>query len=88
MLNREARYERHQQIVRAFNRGRNKVVISRDFGVSYLAVCCTIRRYEREGAGTPTPQRKGRRAALGYCGGIDIIRGASSIKLSFYFANR
>jgi len=60
MLNQEALHERHRQIIRAFKRGRNKAVISRDMGVSYSAVCRTIWRYEREGAGTLAPQRKGR----------------------------
>ncbi len=74
MLNREAHYERYRQIVRAFKRRRNKAVINREMRVSYSAVCRTIRRYEREGAATPVSQCNGRRAALEYCGGIDIIR--------------
>ncbi len=46
MLNREALREWHRQIIRAFKRGRNKAMISRDIGVSYSTVCRTIWRYE------------------------------------------
>ena len=65
MLGRQALHERHRQIMRAFKRGRRKAAISRDLGVSYSAVCRTIWRYEREGASTLAPQRKGRRMGSG-----------------------
>ncbi|MGH9622080.1 MAG: IS630 family transposase [Bryobacteraceae bacterium] len=61
----QALHERHRQIVRAFKRGHNKMAISRDLGVSYSAVCRVIWRYEREGAGTLAPRRKGRRKGSG-----------------------
>jgi transposase len=64
-LSPDALHERHRQIVRAFKRGLSKVAIARDMGVSYPAVCQTIWRYERKGAKTLAPERKGRRAGSG-----------------------
>ncbi len=39
MLNLEAFYEQHRQIVLAFKQGCNEAMISRDMGVSYSAIC-------------------------------------------------
>jgi len=64
-LSREALHERHRLIVRQYKRGCSKRAISRDLGVSYPAVCTTIWRYEREGAHTLAPRRRGRRSGSG-----------------------
>jgi transposase len=64
-LSREALHERHRLIVQAYKRGLNKAEISRQLGVSYPAVCTTIWRYEREGAGTLAPKQRGRQVGTG-----------------------
>jgi len=59
-----AQYELRKQVIRAWKRGRNRVQISEDIGLSYPAVCNIVKRYrENEGKGVAAlaPARRGRR---------------------------
>lgn len=59
-----AQYELRKQVIRAWGRGRNRVQISEEVGLSYVAVCNIIKRYrESEGQGIRSlaPARRGRR---------------------------
>lgn len=64
-LSDDALHERRRQIVRQYKQGKSKAAISRELGVSYPAVCTTIWGYERDGARSLAPRRKGRRTGTG-----------------------
>ncbi len=64
-LNREALAERRRLVIRAFKRGDSKAKISRELGVSYPAVCTTIKNYEDKGAAALVPLQRGRRNGTG-----------------------
>ena len=40
-----AQYELRKQVIRAWKRGRNRVQISEEVGLSYVAVCNIVKRY-------------------------------------------
>ena len=40
-----AQYELRKQVIRAWKRGRNRVQISEEIGLSYVAVCNIVKRY-------------------------------------------
>lgn len=59
-----AQYELRKQVIRAWKRGRNRVQISEEIGLSYVAVCSIIKRYrlsEDQGVSALAPARRGRR---------------------------
>lgn len=59
-----AQYELRKQVIRAWKRGRNRVQISEDVGLSYVAVCNIVnrfRRMEEQDVRGLTPARRGRR---------------------------
>ena len=59
-----AQYELRKQVIRAWKRGRNRVQISEEVGLSYVAVCNIVKRYRQsEGQGIRglAPVRRGRR---------------------------
>lgn len=59
-----AQYELRKQVIRAWKRGRNRVQISGDVGLSYPAVCNIVKRYranEEKGVGILAPAKRGRR---------------------------
>ena len=59
-----AQYELRKQVIRAWKRGRNRVQISEDIGLSYPAVCNIVKRYrenEEKGVAALAPSRRGRR---------------------------
>lgn len=59
-----AQYELRKQVVRAWKRGRNRVQISEEIGLSYVAVCNIVKRYrasEDQGISALAPARRGRR---------------------------
>ena len=39
-----AQYELRKQVIRAWKRGRNRVQISEEIGLSYVAVCNVVKR--------------------------------------------
>lgn len=60
-----AQYELRKQVIRAWKRGRNRVQISEEVGLSYVAVCNIVKRYrqsEGQGIRSLAPARRGRRA--------------------------
>lgn len=60
-----AQYELRKQVIRAWKRGRNRVQISEEIGLSYVAVCNIVKRYrmtEDQGMRGLAPVRRGRRA--------------------------
>jgi transposase len=60
-----AQYELRKQVIRAWKRGRNRVQISEEIGLSYVAVCNIVKRYrqsEDQGVRGLAPARRGRRA--------------------------
>jgi transposase len=60
-----AQYELRKQVIRAWKRGRNRVQISEEVGLSYVAVCNIVKRYrlsEDQGVRGLAPARRGRRA--------------------------
>jgi transposase len=59
-----AQYELRKQVIRAWKRGRNRVQISEEIGLSYVAVCNIVKRYrmsEDQGLRALAPARRGRR---------------------------
>lgn len=59
-----AQYELRKQVIRAWKRGRNRVQISEEIGMSYVAVCQIVKRYrlhESQGISALAPLRRGRR---------------------------
>ena len=59
-----AQYELRKQVIRAWKRGRNRVQISEEVGLSYVAVCSIVKRYRM--SADPSiralaPGRRGRR---------------------------
>lgn len=59
-----AQYELRKQVIRAWKRGRNRVQISEDVGLSYVAVCNIVnrfRRMEEQDVRGLAPARRGRR---------------------------
>lgn len=59
-----AQYELRKQVIRAWKRGRNRVQISEEIGMSYVAVCKIVKRYrmyEGKGISGLAPARRGRR---------------------------
>jgi transposase len=59
-----AQYELRKQVVRAWKCGRNRVQISEEVGLSYVAVCNIVKRYrmsEEKGVSALAPARRGRR---------------------------
>ena len=60
-----AQYELRKQVIRAWKRGRNRVQISDEIGLSYVAVCNIVKRYrlrEDQGVRCLAPAQRGRRA--------------------------
>ena len=60
-----AQYELRKQVIRAWKRGRNRVQISKDVGLSYVAVCNIVKRFrlmEDQDVSGLAPSRRGRRA--------------------------
>lgn len=64
-LSRPELKERRKQVIRAQRRGVNKKQISRDLGLSYPAVCNIVSRYERDGAASLQPGKRGRKSGDG-----------------------
>lgn len=59
-----AQYELRKQVIRAWQRGRNRVQISEEIGLSYVAVCGIVKRYllsEEQGIKALAPAQRGRR---------------------------
>jgi transposase len=59
-----AQYELRKQVIRAWKRGRNRVQISEEIGLSYVAVCNIVKRYrmsEDKSFSALAPARRGRR---------------------------
>ena len=59
-----AQYELRKQVIRGWKRGRNRVQISEEVGLSYPAVCKIVTRYrqnEEKGMRVLAPTRRGRR---------------------------
>jgi len=59
-----AQYELRKQVIRAWKRGRNRIQISEEIGLSYVAVCNIVKRYrlsEEQGVRGLAPTRRGRR---------------------------
>ena len=59
-----AQYELRKQVIRAWKRGRNRVQISEEIGLSYVAVCNVVKRYrmsEDKSFSALAPTRRGRR---------------------------
>ncbi len=59
-----AQYELRKQVIRAWKRGRNRVQISDEVGLSYVSVCNIVKRYrlsEDKGVSALAPARRGRR---------------------------
>ena len=60
-----AQYELRKQVIRAYRRGRNRVQISAEVGLSYPAVCQIIQRFrgsEGQSVNILSPRTRGRRA--------------------------
>lgn len=60
-----AQYELRKQVIRAWKRGRNRVQISEEIGLSYVGVCNIVKRYrlmEAQDVRGLAPARRGRRA--------------------------
>jgi transposase len=58
-----AQLERRRQVVRAFNRGRNRHQIAEEVGLSYSAVCAIVKRYKKDGVKGLELGRRGRPTA-------------------------
>ena len=61
-----AQYELHKQVIRAWKRGRNRVQVSEEVGLSYVVVCNIVKRYrESEGQSIQclNPSRRDRRVS-------------------------
>lgn len=59
-----AQYELRKQVIRAWKRGGNRVQISDEIGLSYVAVCNIVKRYrtnEDKSISALAPARQGRR---------------------------
>ena len=57
-----AQFELRKQVIRAWKRGRNRVQISEEIGLSYPGVCKIIKRYrmsEEQGTKALAPGRRG-----------------------------
>ncbi|GHU05183.1 hypothetical protein AGMMS49960_21540 [Betaproteobacteria bacterium] len=55
-------HERRRQVIRAWRRGRTRVEIAGDVGLSHTTVSRVVARYEAEGMAALAPRRRGRRA--------------------------
>jgi len=59
-----AQYELRKQVIRAYRRGRNRVQISEEVGLSYPAVCQIVKRFresEEKSMSVLSPRKRGRR---------------------------
>jgi len=59
-----AQYELRKQVIRAYRRGRNRVQISEEVGLSYPAVCQIVKRFlgsEEKSMSVLSPRQRGRR---------------------------
>ena len=59
-----AQFELRKQVIRAWKRGRNRIQISEEIGLSYVAVCNIVKRYrmsEDQSISALAPARRGRR---------------------------
>lgn len=54
-------HERRRQVIRAYKRGRTKMQIAQDVGLSHTAVTKVIARYQAEGMAGLEPRTRGRR---------------------------
>ncbi|MGH8354812.1 MAG: IS630 family transposase [Pseudomonas sp.] len=61
-LSPSVQHERRRQVIRAYKRGRTKVQIAEEVGLSYTAVSKTIARFEVEGMAALAPRTRGRRS--------------------------